>query len=303
MTISTIRSGKGDCIHLRYISDRPYNIIIDTGSTATAGEYRKLCSSISSSGEAIDALFITHYDDDHIGGALKVTDVPYKAVYFNAYNGTEENENLSAAQNQRLFHLLPSSIICSSVLAGDVIEIGGAKIIIHAPDSCNLFPARQKMTEADVTLSSVSDWMFSLDELMERAYPAADASISNRASIVFTFELGSNRILFTGDTWPDLIPGGSYGMVKLPHHGSVRNIDEALLSRLFSSNFLICADGTRHPNKQTVAKLLKNYGTIKICSNYDWWMKGFLLQEDMKYINDHRLYFEIAKGINVNGEA
>ena len=133
LSISTIRLGKGDCIHIKFLSDSvSCNIIVDTGSTASAAEYRKLVNNIISSGESIDALLITHYDDDHIGGALKVPNIPYKAVYFNAYIGSLDNQNLSASQNQRLFHLRPDVVVHSLILAGDVIEIAGAKIIIHA---------------------------------------------------------------------------------------------------------------------------------------------------------------------------
>ena len=43
-----------------------------------------------------------------------------------------ETENLSATQNQRLFHSLDRSKIHSSVLAGDEIAIDGARIIVHS---------------------------------------------------------------------------------------------------------------------------------------------------------------------------
>ncbi|MBQ6482448.1 MAG: hypothetical protein IJI45_15170 [Anaerolineaceae bacterium] len=36
----------------------------------------------------------------------------------------------SSTQNQRLFHILPDAIVHASVLAGDAIEVGGAKISI-----------------------------------------------------------------------------------------------------------------------------------------------------------------------------
>ncbi len=84
ITISTIRSGKGDCIHINYDG---HNIIVDTGPTSTAGQFRILCNSILTKGESLDALVISHYDDDHIGGILKVGDLGFKNVYFNAYDG------------------------------------------------------------------------------------------------------------------------------------------------------------------------------------------------------------------------
>lgn len=108
LTISTIRSGKGDCVHIRFIgsSGQPHNIIVDSGPTSSAGEFRNLLTSIIRSGETLDALIITHYDDDHIGGILKACDPGFTEIYFNAYAEATETENLSATQNQRLFHSL-----------------------------------------------------------------------------------------------------------------------------------------------------------------------------------------------------
>lgn len=290
ITLSTIRSGKGDCLHLRF---NGHNVIIDSGPTSSAGAFRNLCDAILATGERLDALIITHYDDDHLGGILKVGDPGFHDIYLNAYDGVAENENLSAAQNQRLFHMLPSTIVHPNILSGELIEIGGAKLTVHAPTEEALSKARLKMKDADVPLGAVVDWGFSFDELMERNYPSPDASISNLASIVFTFEYGDSKILFTGDAWDESIPAGSFDIVKLPHHGSARNVSDELLRRLDTDAFLICADGASHPNKQTIAKILKIKGKTSIYSNYDWWLKGFLKPEDMKYITNGKLSFRL----------
>lgn len=284
LTISTIRSGKGDCVHICFIgsSGQPHNIIVDSGPTSSAGEFRNLLTSIIRSGETLDALIITHYDDDHIGGILKACDPGFTEIYFNAYAEATETENLSATQNQRLFHSLDRSKIHSSVLAGDEIAIDGARIIVHAPKPEMLSRAMAKMEEANAQLASVSDWTCSLDDLMAKPYPSSDTSIANQSSIVFTFEYAGIRNLFCGDAWAENIPGGKYDLVKLPHHGSIRNISDALLSRIQADTFLICADGTSHPNKQTIAKLLQQYGNISIYSNYSWWMNGFLMTDDIQ---------------------
>lgn len=300
VTLSTIRSGKGDCIHLRFIGDSgvPRNLIIDTGPPSSAGEFRRLVSSIRANDEQLDILIITHYDDDHIGGILKTGDPGFQDIYFNAYNGAaEESENLSAVQNQRLFHMLPTAKVHSSVLAGDMIKLDGAKITVIAPNTDTLLRARQKMREEDgqftgVQLASVADWNMSLDELMNKPYPSMDTSIANQASIVFAFEYGSQKFLFCGDSWAKNIPSGHFDMVKMPHHGSIRNISDDLLSRLDADAFLICADGTSHPNKQTIAKLMQKYGRITIYSNYSWWLNEFLQQEDKKYVSNGQLIFK-----------
>lgn len=295
ISISMIRSGKGDCIHLRFVGDsgKAHNIIIDSGPTATAGAFRSLISSICSVGESLDMLIITHYDDDHIGGILKTGDPGFNKIAFNAYIGEPELPELSARQNQRLFHILPSAKVCSPLLAGDILELDGGRIVVYAPTEKMLSAAKKKMKEADANLAGISDWNQSLDELMISEYSAVDTSVSNQASIVFTFELGNKRFLFCGDAWPENIPGGHYDMVKLPHHGSIRNISEEWLLKLETDSFLICADGTKHPNKQTIAKLIRRFGRITIYSNYSWWMNGFLIGDDKKFIQNGQLSFAL----------
>lgn len=291
LIIKPIKSGKGDCIHLRY---NGYNLIVDSGPTSAAREFRKLCESILINKESLDALIITHYDDDHIGGILKVGDLGFQNIFFNAYNGITENGNLSANQNQRLFYMLPDAVVHSSIHAGNMITLGGATLTVHAPTVTALSRAMKRMQEADVPLSGASDWAFPFDELMERNYPSPDTSISNQASIVFTFEYGDNRILFTGDAGTDSIPAGSFSLVKLPHHGSARNVSDEMIKKLDTNNFLICSDGTSHPSKQTIAKLLRFKEKVHIYSNYNWWMKGFLNPEDMIYVNSGKLTFKLA---------
>lgn len=290
LALTATKTGKGDCIHLRF---NGYNLIVDSGPASAAGEFRKLCESILSSGENLDALILTHYDEDHIGGILKTGDLGFRNIYFNAYDGKEENGNLSAGQNQRLFHLLPNTVVHPSVVAGNVIEVGNALITVQAPTQEALFSAKTKMQEADALLAAVSDWGTSFDELMERPYPSRDASVSNQASIVFTLEYKNSKILFTGDAWSDSIPAGEFDLVKLPHHGSARNISDNIISSLNTNSFLICADGSSHPSKQTIAKLIKLKDRVTVFSNYDWWMKGFLLPDDMKYINCRKLEFKL----------
>ncbi len=174
-------------------------------TTSSAGEFRN-SDQYNSLWRNLHALIITHYDDDHIGGILKACDPGFTEIYFNAYAEATETENLSATQNQRLFHSLDRSKIHSSVLAGDEIAIDGARIIVHAPKPEMLSRAMAKMEEANAQLASVSDWTCSLDDLMAKPYPSLDTSIANQSSIVFTFEYAGIRNLFCGDAWAENIP-------------------------------------------------------------------------------------------------
>lgn len=303
LEISAIRSGKGDCIHLRFGSIYKKNIIIDTGPTSTSGEFRKLYQIIINSGERVDGLFITHYDDDHIGGILKLVqteqDLMIDAVYFNAYQqGQIPTSNLSAIQNQRLFHSLIPKIVHTPILAGQTIGIGEAEIRIISPTPALLSNVVDKMQEAEerIPLASVSGWNKTFEELTDYDYPTEDSSIANQASIVMAFEYEGMRMLLCGDAPASCILQGLpdqtyFDIVKLPHHGSARNISDELLHRISADAFLICADGTSHPNKLTIAKLLNSHNSVRILGNYSWWGNGFFqMPADQKYLT--RLEFK-----------
>lgn len=301
LDISTIRSGKGDCIHIRFHDEgnQYLNIIIDTGPTATSGAFRSLVNEIMLKGEVIDCLIITHYDDDHIGGALRCDNLPIKSAYFNAYNAEEDNGLLSARQAQRLLHLLSTTVVHNHIIAGTDIDVGSARIHVIAPsrNDLNVIIAPMKKADKDyyTPLSAVSDWKYSLDELADRAYPKPDISKSNRSSIVFVLHYENHKFLFCGDAPADCITSqlhyNHFDLIKLPHHGSIRNISDELLDHIDCNSFLVCADGTAHPNKQTIAKLLRHYGNITVYSNYSWWKNDFLTDDDINYIQNGELQF------------
>lgn len=110
--------------------------------------------------------------------------------------------------------------------------------------------------------------------------------MGNKNSIVFIFEYKKHLILFTGDAWAEDILIGLGGrihkfyFVKLSHHGSVCNISENYPDYISCSNFLICTDGIMHPDKQTIAKLIKWYGKICIYSPSNWWSDRLFLESD-----------------------
>ena len=71
-------------------------------------------------------------------------------------------------------------------------------------------------------------------------------------------------------------------LVKLPHHGSPRNIDEEMLKKLCCSRFIISTkNNSKRPGTETL-KLLSDYGSsekgVTVYANYNWESK--LTQEN-----------------------
>ena len=77
--------------------------------------------------------------------------------------------------------------------------------------------------------------------------------------------------------------------MKLSHHGSVRNLSEEWCGRIRCQTYMICTDGISHPDKQTIAKLLKWNDEITIYGSTDWWT-GMLTIEDK--LKTEKIHFE-----------
>lgn len=102
--------------------------------------------------------------------------------------------------------------------------------------------------------------------------PAApDASVPNAASIVLLAEHGDTSVLLTGDATAQVITDGLRRLLaergldhleltamKVPHHGSVRNLSRALLTLAPADHYLFSSDGGRHghPDAEGVARVL-----------------------------------------------
>ncbi len=287
LEIYTYNAGKGDCIRIRF--GNRHNIIVDTGITRFASKFLDLCKDIERNKEIIDAVIITHMDDDHLGGALfaarRNKTLNINEFWLNAKNTLVENKGgtpLSANQNNELYSLIISKgIPVRSVIKGDSINIEGAEINILWPpkDIAEKVYCETRNTK----LSYTSDRKQKLSTLADDDITDCDSSLSNRASIVFTFYYENKKLLFTGDAWGvdiiNTISDYSYDMIKLSHHGSIRNLTEEW-KKIKCNNYLICTDGKSHPDKQTIAKIHKWNGNIVIYSPSDWWSNGFFLDED-----------------------
>jgi hypothetical protein len=92
--------------------------------------------------------------------------------------------------------------------------------------------------------------------LARRPGVAADRSVPNLSSIVMLARLGRRSILLTGDARGDhvldgLAEAGLLGpdgglhvsVLKMPHHGSIRNIDGDFLRRVTADTYVVSADG------------------------------------------------------------
>ena len=113
------------------------------------------------------------------------------------------------------------------------------------------------------------------NEWLDKWNDYVDESKTNRSSIAFILEYEGMKLLFPGDCpiqlFKDKLPK-KMELVKLPHHGSEKNISKEFITDTEVEYYILSTDGKRHghPGKNVIANIL--YGTVrkpKVLMNYD----------------------------------
>lgn len=296
LEVYTYNAGKGDCIRIKFAET--HNIFIDTGVTRFAPKFEQICNKIIAANETLDALILTHVDDDHIGGILaNLRNNSYKVLFKEVWMNHDGSASvgdimLSTQQNNEVYaRLIQRGVEVKPMVKGTHCEVAGAVIDIVCPKEIEVRAKKSR----DTALAHHRDYCLTLSALANMPITQHDTSINNKNSIIFIFSYEGHRLLFTGDAWADDVvkTSGEFDLVKLPHHGSVRNIKEEYQHHIRSGNFLICTDGVNHPDKQTIAKLEKWYGEINIFSPSAWWKNGFFMPGD----EEHKIKYYQKEGL------
>ncbi len=148
--------------------------------------------------------------------------------------------------------------------------------LIAAPSAHEL-PSGLKLTVISPAQRALADLRKKWERETEQQSRAAalataysDTSVYNLSSIVVWAELGRWRMLLTGDARGDDILVGleaadlmdregniEVDLLKVPHHGSERNVEPAFFSRIRARHYVISADGNDgNPKDATLAMLL-----------------------------------------------
>lgn len=156
-------------------------------------------------------------------------------------------------------------------------------------DAYEFYMLRKSETEKTNASKKISlNKGFSIDEIMKIDL---DDSETNRSSISVILEYKNKKSLFLGDAHPISVYNSlkklnqlknsdlKFSVVKVSHHGSLRNITSELADIVQAENWLISGDGTHgNPNPDTIKIIVKSNPDIhkKIYFNYPvTWIKHF----------------------------
>lgn len=156
-------------------------------------------------------------------------------------------------------------------MIGENIIIGDMHLHVLAPD--HDVADEYKPKEPDELGAGIADWNASLKSLIDSVSDGdLDEGSPNSQSIVVLVECHGKKVLLSGDCTPMELKESLHNynsiqqhpltleLMKLPHHGSLRNVTKEIMKEVECSNFVISTNVNKKyffPHKETIAKLIK----------------------------------------------
>ena len=247
MKVKFLQAGNGDSILLSFNDgEKNRNILIDGGveetyfsnSTGLYGELEPEIDLIRKKNEVIDLLILTHIDNDHICGLLKLFELDdnafelVKNVWFNSgkliAQNFNESENTDLRVGLRIYSdpqtgvheaiefedYLEKKAIWNKklIIQGQKLEQHGVKIEILSPNEAQLkrlLKEYKKVTGNNTyTAAKENDWRTNIKDFIEEESKSnfkftQDNSVKNGSSISFILSIKDKHFLFLGDSHPN----------------------------------------------------------------------------------------------------
>jgi len=328
--LHVLQAMSGDSLLLSYIGNdnKEHNILVDGGKANT---FQKSIKNVVKKINIIDYIFLTHIDNDHIGGINKLLGSSYqnkiKNVFCNLGQFISKNNStkISDSDANTLIDFINKSNTLKSnkkeITINTKFDFFGLKISFLSPTYealyhfCNSFTLDKIKEEALICdTKEEAEPIETLSELSKIEFRETSLKVdpSNGASLAMLIEYQKKSILLLGDAKDSiLIPSleQKYSIknklvvdyIKLSHHGSKFHTTNEFLSLVECNNFIISTNGknnkNKHPNIETLARVL--------CHNYRDWSKKiyfYFNYPKQEYINNGRRLLTEKEKIDYNCE-
>jgi beta-lactamase superfamily II metal-dependent hydrolase len=282
MKIRFYPCGSGEFIVISTASNN--HIVIDTGYQ---GQYEAFLKPFINEEEKIGLLILTHTDEDHIGGIVKLIEVgdeyllkdKVNQIWFNwsSLRYKQPSDKISVAQGMLLrdkFHELGKLHESDITTETNSITIEDLEIHLLSPSPAKLEKSKVEWKkEEQKKIAAYSDYHITIEDLLKKEFNE-DTSVWNGGSIAVLIESEGKKVLLLADAHPSIIiqtlKSEKFGCtpenpikvdcVKVSHHGSKSNTNYELLKLIDCANWVFCANGTKHgfPHKECISKIIHN---------------------------------------------
>jgi glyoxylase-like metal-dependent hydrolase (beta-lactamase superfamily II) len=314
-SLEALRARHGDSLILHYGNkEAPHNLLIDGGPGSVYADALKprldeLRSGLQQGGHLgqdeplkLDLIMVSHIDDDHIGGLLRLTDdllddrkqgrppwLRTKTLWHNSFGDLAEDTGALVQVPGDVPEGAEGAAVLASVPQGRRLQANAELLdwppnapfggLVRAPgtdgqrvkldDETELLVLAPRDPEVD---GLRKEWIEQMRKIRAKEAKAAkvaaylDGSAYNLSSIVVLATQGQQRMLLTGDARGDHIlealeaanvveAEGSLhvDVLKLPHHGSIRNVEKGFFDRITADHYVISANGKNgNPESETL---------------------------------------------------
>lgn len=287
--LHVLQAMSGDSLLLSYIGDddKEHNILVDGGKPNT---FKKSIKQAISNIDVLDYVFVTHIDNDHIGGINKLLGSSYqdkiKNIFFNSGHLIPKNNSTMVSESDG--NTLIDFINKSDTLKSNKEEISintkfnffGLKISFLSPtyealhNFNNTYTLKKVKEEALISDTVEEDEAIQiLSELAKITFKEKSLKTdpSNGVSLAMLVEYQNKTLLLLGDAKDSVLISSlrqkyseidrlKVDYIKLSHHGSKFHTNNEFLSLVECNHFIISTDGknpkNKHPNIETLARVL-----------------------------------------------
>ncbi len=295
-TLEVLQAEQGDSLLLHYgTPDDPRVILIDGGPSGVYERRLKqrLTQLAPEDGPLhLPLVVVSHIDDDHIVGILQLfkdidagtAPAEVDVLWHNAFDKLVPEEAKEKVRPEGLGHT--ASLVLAGAAKGRDLDDLAEKLVIGQNDPFDelvradrggttveyepglkftvLSPDEEELDD----LNKEYQRIFAKEDAEARVTAYTDGSVANLSSIVILAECGGRQMLLPGDARGDGIEQGleraglswSYDkpldVFKLPHHGSIRNIEPSLLEKAPARHYVVSANGMfDNPDIETLEML------------------------------------------------
>jgi len=303
--VKLIQAEHGDAILVSYGQNPVRHILVDGGPASSLPNLLEVLAAARTDGTLVlEAVVVTHYDSDHIGGIIALLEqlpdwLTIRDIWFNGYKHLIPRDLLGPQHSDTLANLIEKCHLPwnkafheKAVYArpfGSIDLPEGMSVWVLSPTQKKLSALAKQSPEGLLRNenSAPRDWLGRHDAwpppafsnlITKRSVP--DRSPSNASSIALLLNYAHKQVLLSGDANAEVICGSltcnwprqkiRLDLLKVSHHGSQANTSANFLRTINCSRFAFSTNGKihAHPDQVLIARIIGSSDNPELIFNY-----------------------------------